>query len=735
MGQETKRKVRQQQIYDRVAELLHIVDKDERAFIYVAITHYSPIVIKFYNNDTSAKKAKKFAEYILPLDLVKKLEVKFTVKDKFDCVGTSSQQQECVKNKGKCICKKYVNAPFVTTEVNEVIDTSSARGNRKQAYADKRNHSMAPDEVERLQAKNNAMQKQMQEQAEEKDKLLTKQSSVLEKQSSELESLKKKLDNAEKIRSTSPLKRTITSLTEERDQLLTENKKLASKEEASSKKAKKEYDKRRRAHSPGHIGIIPKDELMKLGLCRESLLSRDWHNQFSDASRSLLNFESFDECLGYIRVLFPHLREEIATLKRMGAQLYVTRKTLSPLEQCILCRLSPKIGIYDKQIGFIYGISESRVAKIKKEWMPQWGYAGKMLTDLELYEDYVQKERPDAYYDNDLPDMGTQCDGKDFLCQSFRRSSALNRAQHSSKLKAAALRCITWSSLCGLVWAFTPLVLARLTENLLVQWYGEFKDDNKYVPIARSDWEVSSDNSDNTLDNDEEDRSDNDGNDNNNYSEEDEDEDEDEDDERMILSYEVGDLTDDEDDEDDEEDDDERIKECYNDMDDMSLSSCSSDGNDDETQQKDECIDLEKELAKFDDELLGKSDDKKLVSKDLLREDEIKAMAQEVLNSGPDRNGKTKLEQLEMLQELHEEYESGRLQKCLLSMYLKLTVEYRIEVITLLKMYRDGKLKDPPKIPRRLAKLPGLFKVLADRGFDGDNLSYPHFNHVVTPEF
>jgi hypothetical protein len=37
--------------------------------------------------------------------------------------------------------------------------------------------------------------------------------------------------------------------------------------------------------------------------------------------------------------LFPHLREEITELERMGAQLYVSRKTLSPLEQCILANL------------------------------------------------------------------------------------------------------------------------------------------------------------------------------------------------------------------------------------------------------------------------------------------------------------------------------------------------------------------------------------------------------------
>ena len=88
-----------------------------------------------------------------------------------------------------------------------------------------------------------------------------------------------------------------------------------------------------------------------------------------------------------------------------------------------------------------------------------------------------------------------------------------------------------------------------------------------------------------------------------------------------------------------------------------------------------------------------------------------------------------------MLQELHKEYEAGHLKKCLLSMYLKLTLNHRETLIEELKKFRDGKLEQPPKIPRRLAKLPAWLKVLADRGFDGDSLSYPHFNTVVTPEF
>lgn len=281
------------------------------------------------------------------------------------------------------------------------------------------------------------------------------------------------------------------------------------------------------------------------------------------------------------------------------------------------------------------------------------------------------------------------------------------------------------------MWAVTPLVLARFTENALVHWYGEFNDeDDMYVPISMSDWEESTDGNDDGVSEDEDD---------DNEDESDEDDIDDEDDVFVTSVYDnnnnaIIDEVVPQSDEDEDEDDDERMKECY---DDMSLSGCSDEDSDDDAfdREKDGCISLDKELKKFDDELRGKSKDKKLVSRDLLRVQEIKAMAKEVLESGPDRNGKTKLEQLEMLQELHVEYELGTLKKCLLSMYLKLTASKRKQLIYKLKQYRDGKSKKPPRIPRRLAKLPKGLKVLADRGFDGDNLSYPRFNMVITPEF
>eukprot|EP00986_Skeletonema_menzelii_P018698 scaffold26680_cov210-Skeletonema_menzelii.AAC.2 len=620
-----------QQVYDRAASLLKVKNQRELLYIHIAITHFSPIVIDHYNNDQSFKKEKIFTEYLLPSTIVSKskLGVEFTVVDKFECLDTTKELATCKKN-GKCICNRYLNAPFVTAETNDIVDANSDRGKRNREFSDRRKISMAPIEAEVQRNRADRIQAQF-----------------------------------------------INAVTDEA------NKKNKSSDTTST----------------------------------------------LDSVKKLLTYPI--AALASFSPLKRRLRKEIASLKQVGAKQYVNRKYLTPLEKCIMCRLSPKMGIHDLQIGFIYGIKQPAVSRIKQKWMPLWGYAGKQLTDLELYIDYVENERPDAYYDNDLSDVGTQCDGKDFLCESFRRSSSLNRAQHSSKMKAAALRCITWSSLCGLVWAVTPLVLARFTENALVHWYGEFKDEeDMYVPISISDWDNSSEkNNEVTTDHDD-----------NDYDSDDDNDGDDIVGETMVVSFESingnnnNSAAQNTDEDEDEDEDDQRMQECY---DDMSLSGCSGDESDDDAfdQEEDGCISLDKELKKFDKELIGKSKGKKLVSKDLLRVEEIKAMAKEVLVSGPDKNGRTKLEQLELLQKLHVEYEQKNLKKCLLSMYLKLTLKHRQKLIYDLKRFRDGKLTKPPKIPRRLAKLPALLKVLADRGFDGDNLSYPHFNMVITPEF
>ncbi len=68
-------------------------------------------------------------------------------------------------------------------------------------------------------------------------------------------------------------------------------------------------------------------------------------------------------------------------------------------------------------------------------------------------------------------------------------------------------------------------------------------------------------------------------------------------------------------------------------------------------------------------------------------------------------------------------------------MYLQLTEHHHLDLIKKIELFRDGELEEPPKILRQLAKLPAMLSVLADRGFDGDNLLYPNFNKVIIPEF
>ena len=185
---------------------------------------------------------------------------------------------------------------------------------------------------------------------------------------------------------------------------------------------------------------------------------------------------------------------------------------------------------------------------------------------------------------------------------------------------------------------------------------------------------------------------------------------------------------------DEEEEVDQRLHECHEDMSLMGRPDSGDEGGD-----AGEALSLDAELPAFNAELHGRGETMKPIRKNVLCVEEIQELGRQVLNIGLDRNGRAKLEQLEMLQELHEAYERGKenggLSKCLLSMYLKLTAHHRLRLIEDLKRYRDGELEEPPEIPRRMAKLAACFKILADRGFDGDSLSYPHANVVITPEF
>ena len=111
------------------------------------------------------------------------------------------------------------------------------------------------------------------------------------------------------------------------------------------------------------------------------------------------------------------------------------------------------------------------------EWIPKWGSAGEHLSILGLSEAFLTKTMPAAYTAEGLNKICGLPDGKDFLCDTIRRNTALTRSQFSSKMKATALRCISWMTAAGLSYEHTDLFFGRCTEERLVELWGpRFKD-------------------------------------------------------------------------------------------------------------------------------------------------------------------------------------------------------------------------------------------------------------------
>lgn len=112
------------------------------------------------------------------------------------------------------------------------------------------------------------------------------------------------------------------------------------------------------------------------------------------------------------------------------------------------------------------------MVKYLKEWLPYWGNMGKFLSILHITPDYLESERPDKYYTEGLKDVGSLVNGKDFLIEVKRKDKAIQQIQISSKVNAAAARCLTWSTPMGLVHKYTKLFGGRISEVSLVRLWG-----------------------------------------------------------------------------------------------------------------------------------------------------------------------------------------------------------------------------------------------------------------------
>jgi hypothetical protein len=123
----------------------------------------------------------------------------------------------------------------------------------------------------------------------------------------------------------------------------------------------------------------------------------------------------------------------------------------------------------------------------------------------------------------------------------------------------------------------------------------------------------------------------------------------------------------------------------------------------------------------------------------ILTEEILKKQNDKALRNDPNQSGKRKLCQLERLQWLHVLYESGKLEKCLLSYFLLVTPENsRLNLLrwmgSKLAMHVGMPIfEDLDPIPLRLAKIPEDYGVGGDKGFSGIEQSLPNNNDADTP--
>jgi hypothetical protein len=85
---------------------------------------------------------------------------------------------------------------------------------------------------------------------------------------------------------------------------------------------------------------------------------------------------------------------------------------------------------------------------------------------------YFDAAMPQGYIDSGMENVGVLVDGKDFVTDSIRYCSFLNRSQYSDKMKASAARVLAWTLPCGLCIERTALCLGRVSEKRLVEMWG-----------------------------------------------------------------------------------------------------------------------------------------------------------------------------------------------------------------------------------------------------------------------
>jgi hypothetical protein len=102
--------------------------------------------------------------------------------------------------------------------------------------------------------------------------------------------------------------------------------------------------------------------LTRGGLCRDNLISDEWHGKYPDLASHLFGFRNWTETKAYIWSLFPHIMESKQVPKGVDFRSHSKDRNVSEFEKCILAKMRIHRGYPEKTLGGMFGRDDATVS-------------------------------------------------------------------------------------------------------------------------------------------------------------------------------------------------------------------------------------------------------------------------------------------------------------------------------------------------------------------------------------
>ena len=211
------------------------------------------------------------------------------------------------------------------------------------------------------------------------------------------------------------------------------------------------------------------------GLNRFTLQCDDWHKKHPKAANHLFGFKSWHETKVHLRCFWPDV-------KKPDPKTLQIETDMSMYEKLLITKMRFQRAMSEDMLALIWGRVQSSINFYVHECAPMWGEVGRHLSILDIDEEYLNAEIPDAFTDLGLGKVGAMPDGKDFMTDTSRVNTAIGRAMWSDKVHHSGARCISWTTPAGLAFERTVLYMARASETACVATWREVL---KKIPAGR----------------------------------------------------------------------------------------------------------------------------------------------------------------------------------------------------------------------------------------------------------